>query len=468
MINITNIQYIPTPFRGHRVLSFAEKHETEKGKGYYKMNTSILKDAKYKEIVDETIQEVEKLQIKDEIRKWCTFIQSIRSKSVSYSQEKCQMKTKVKETLKSNILKIEENPSQILKQEILDQYNYYQGKLKEIEQTEIEGYKRRVKYIPSFDKEEPDIAFYSKIEERKISESIIGQLAERQDEKIYTDTKNMMNIASEFYTDLYTPDKVDSKMQDKLLGNIKNRISQEQKEKLDSPITIEELKTALFQMQSKKSPGLDGIPVEFYQEYWEDIKYYYLDYINKVKKAAFPLGRNTSVIKIIYKKTGEIYLLVNYRPISLINVDIKILTKALANRLKYVIPSIIHVSQTAVYGRKIDQTIHMIRDLIDIANKDDDSAAFLFLDQEKAFDRVNHEFLYKTMRAFGIGEDFIRWVSTIYSNASAVLNINGFLSKRIPLKRGVRQGCPLSALLYVLIIEVLAIQLRINPNIVGL
>ena len=148
--------------------------------------------------------------------------------------------------------------------------------------------------------------------------------------------------------------------------------------------------------------------------------------------------------------------------------DIKILTKALANRLKYILPSIIHVSQTAVYGRKFDQTIHMIRDLIDLANKEDEQAAFVFLDQEKAFDRVNHEFLYKTMRAFGIGEEFIQWVSTIYSNASYILNINGFLSKQIPLKRGGRrQGCPLSALLYVLVIEVLAIQLRLNPNIVG-
>ena len=151
----------------------------------------------------------------------------------------------------------------------------------------------------------------------------------------------------------------------------------------------------------------------------------------------------------------------------MINVDIKILTKALANRLKYVLPSIIHVTQTAVYGRKIDQTIHMIRDLIEIANKEDEQAAFIFLDQEKAFDRVNHEFLYKVMKAFGIGQEFIQWVSKIYSNASSVLNINGFLSKQIPLKRGVRQGCPLSALLYVLVIEVLAIQLRLNPNIVG-
>ena len=102
-----------------------------------------------------------------------------------------------------------------------------------------------------------------------------------------------------------------------------------------------------------------------------------------------------------------------------------------------------------------------------MANRDDDTAAFLFLDQEKAFDRVNHEFLFKTMKAFGIGDRFIKWVQTIYSNATSILNVNGHFSDKIPLKRGVRQGCPLSALLYVLVIEVLAIQLRLNPNIVG-
>ena len=90
-------------------------------------------------------------------------------------------------------------------------------------------------------------------------------------------------------------------------------------------------------------------------------------------------------------------MLTNYRPISLINADVKIITKVLAERLKYVLPSIIHPTQTAVYGRKIDQNIHLVRDLIDLANRDDDTAAFIFLDQEKAFDRVNHEFLFKTM-----------------------------------------------------------------------
>ena len=109
----------------------------------------------------------------------------------------------------------------------------------------------------------------------------------------------------------------------------------------------------------------------------------------------------------------------------------------------------------------------MNRDLIDIANKENNTAAFIFLDQEKAFDRVNHNFLFKVMRSFGIGESFIEWIHLFYSNASAVLNVNGFLSKPIPFNRGVKQGCPLSSFLYVMVIEILALQLRANPNIVG-
>lgn len=116
---------------------------------------------------------------------------------------------------------------------------------------------------------------------------------------------------------------------------------------------------------------------------------------------------------------------------------------------------------------KLHNTVHLARDLIDLINQKDDEAAFLFLDQEKAFDRVNHNVLFKVLENFGFGENFISWIKIIYSNATTNLNINGFLSDTIPLKSGVRQGCPLSALLYVMVIELLALQLRTNPNIVG-
>ena len=118
-------------------------------------------------------------------------------------------------------------------------------------------------------------------------------------------------------------------------------------------------------------------------------------------------------------------------------------------------------------GRKIDNIIHMLRDFLKLANNENLESAFIFLDQEKAFDRVNHEYLYKTMKAFGRGPSFIHWVRQIYSNATTTVKVNGFLSENIPLRRGVMQGCPLSPLLYVLIIEILALQFRKNPDIVG-
>ena len=93
--------------------------------------------------------------------------------------------------------------------------------------------------------------------------------------------------------------------------------------------------------------------------------------------------------------------------------------------------------------------------------------ALIFLDQEKAFDKVDHDFLYSTMAAFGIGEKFTDWLRVIYSNASTIVKVNGFHTNPILLRRGLRQGCSLSPSLYVLVIEIFALSLRTNQNIVG-
>ena len=97
----------------------------------------------------------------------------------------------------------------------------------------------------------------------------------------------------------------------------------------------------------------------------------------------------------------------------------------------------------------------------------DSEGALIFPDQEKAFDRVENEFLFKIMTAFGFGESFIDWIRVSYANASTKVKLNGYHTKSISLNRGPRQGCPLSPSLYVLIIELFALLLRNNPNIVG-
>ena len=88
MINITNMRYIQTPFGGHRIFTFKKSHCTPKGKGYYKMNTSILKDSKYREMVEETLEYLNRLQIEDPIHAWSTFLLTIKSKSAMYSKIK--------------------------------------------------------------------------------------------------------------------------------------------------------------------------------------------------------------------------------------------------------------------------------------------------------------------------------------------------------------------------------------------
>ena len=187
-------------------------------------------------------------------------------------------------------------------------------------------------------------------------------MAENNNDQIYTDNKNIMRIATSYYKKLYTSEKVNENVQVKLLNNVKTKLSKEAKTDLDKPITEKEILKAMNNMPLGKSPGIDGFPVEFYKEYWETIKHLFMPYLREVRESGLSPNRNVSVIKLIYKKTGEMFLLKYYRPISLINTDVKIITKVLAERLNPVLHSILHATQTAVYERKIDQNIHMIRD----------------------------------------------------------------------------------------------------------
>ena len=169
-----------------------------------------------------------------------------------------------------------------------------------------------------------------------------------------------------------------------------------------------------------------------------------------------------------HKKDGR-KVLQNYRPISLINVDLKIMTRSLAKRMAKYIGQLISDSQKCLPGRHIFDNIQIIQDLIDhINNKGGQGAAFLFLDQEKAFDRMSHTFIIKTLQHFGFGKQFIDWVSIIYKDPKARVKVNGFVTSTFPIERGVRQGCPLSSMLYVLCIELLTLEIKKDPQIKGL
>ena len=140
-------------------------------------------------------------------------------------------------------------------------------------------------------------------------------------------------------------------------------------------------------MKNQKSPGSDGITVEFYKLFWNNIKEFYVNSINH----SFQTGSLTelqkqSIITIIPKQNKDLTTLDNWRPISLLNVDYKIATKAIANRVKQVITKIINNSQTGfIKGRYIGENIRLLFEIIDNTEEENKPGLIFFSDFEKAF-----------------------------------------------------------------------------------
>ena len=120
-----------------------------------------------------------------------------------------------------------------------------------------------------------------------------------------------------------------------------------------------------------------------------------------------------------------------------------------------------------VQGRYPGENVAFLRD-VSFAGTFDSPVVILSLDQEKAFDRVDWGFMYATLRKMGFGASFLKWVNLFYTDVESAVNVNGYLSPFFSLSCGVYQGCPLSPLLYVLVSEVLACNIRANPRIEGL
>ena len=153
----------------------------------------------------------------------------------------------------------------------------------------------------------------------------------------------------------------------------------------------------------------------------------------------------------------------------MLNTDYKIATKCIAKRLEKVLPVLINRDQTGyIKNRFIGENIRLISDIIDSYDEDNLPGFLLFIDFEKAFDSLEWSFLFKSLEVMNFGPMFQRWIRTFYSNISSCVINNGYTTSFFSLQRGVRQGCPLSGLLFVLAIEFLAQSVRESNVIQGL
>ncbi len=209
-------------------------------------------------------------------------------------------------------------------------------------------------------------------------------------------------------------------------------------------------------MQGRKAPGIDGLTVEFYKEYWDILGPDLLLVLNEsLASGSLPFFCRSAVVTLLPKK-GNLQEIKNLRPVSLLCVDYKILS----SRLRGAMEQVIHRDQTyCVPGRSMVD-VYLTGDVLELSSSLNSNAGLIQLDQEKTFDRVEHKFLWKVMERFGFNSGFIAMIRVLYNDIESLLKLNGSLCAPFRVHRGVQQGCALSRMLYALSLEPLLSKIR--------
>ena len=249
------------------------------------------------------------------------------------------------------------------------------------------------------------------------------------------------------------------------------RLNQEEIENMNRPKTSNEIETVIKNLPTKKSPEQDGFTGEFCQPFREKLRPILLKHFQKVAEEG--TLRNSfyeANITLIPKSDKDTTKKENYRPLSLIYIDAKILNKIPANRIQQHIERIIHhdqvgfipVMQGSFNIRKSINVIHHIDKL------KDKNHMIISIDAEKAFEKIQHPFKIETLQKVGIEGTYLNIIKAIYEKPTANIILNGEKLKAFPLRSGTRQGCPLSPLLFNIVLEFLATAIREEKEIKGI
>ena len=208
------------------------------------------------------------------------------------------------------------------------------------------------------------------------------------------------------------------------------KLSDEDRDNLEGPLGYEECKNVLESFQNDKSPGEDGFTVEFYKLFYDLLSENLLACLHEAyEENEFTISQRRGIITLLPMEDGSLLDLHNWRPITLLNVDLKIVAKAIAKRLETVLPNLIHPDQTGfVKGRYIGENIRLISDVLDLTKEQKIPGILVALDFRKAFDSLEWPFTMRVLDVFNFGSSIKRWISTFYTNVeSAVLN-NGYMT----------------------------------------
>jgi hypothetical protein len=467
----------PSIYSDHNIinLEICSKLDNERGRGFWKLNTSLLRDKEYVNKINKTIEDTmeQHKELKNLGLLWDTIKMKIRGASISYASYKAKCNREYEMKLENSRIKLEQDLVKNPSEELYEMHATIKREVEALNNERSKGIQIRAKCTHIELNEHSSKYFFSK--EKSQAETKSLTCLQIDENNMTTDSEVILEKQREYYENLYrertlNDNDVEQETQDFFSIPDLPQLHEDQKEELDNEITIQELTKAVKELPVQKTPGSDGLPSEFYKFFWSKISTLVFNSIKYgIENSRLSLDQRRGVLTLIPKKDKDLRNLKNWRPLSLLNTDYKILAKLLALRIRTVLPKIISYDQSGcIQGRSTFSNIRSTIDVIQQAQGTNAHGILAFIDYEKAFDSVRWKFLYRCLERLNFGKQFRAYVETLYRDIETCVTNNGHASKFFQPTRGIRQGCPISANLFVSIVEILAHAIRQDPRILGL
>jgi exonuclease III len=453
-------------FSDHNAISLSIRlSEITRGQGLWKLNTSILSKSDYIDLIENAWQSwrKEKGNFKTKREWWDMTKHKFKLLTIEYCRVVNRRQTDIR-ILENRLNELHLNSDTI---ESAQKISYLTQEIKQYHENKANAARIRSK-VKHYEENEKSTKYFFDLEKIRGQTKLWSSIKTETGEKLFG-INNILNEQCKFYKKLFTTEGIDFTCANELLSSVDKQIDQKTATKLESDITIHELETAVYSLKASKSPGSDGICAEFYQTFWYLIKFDFLEVVEEISKCYTLCNSHYKGILTLLYKNGERELLKNWRPITLLNVDYKIIAKCLSNRLKPILPIIIHPDQKGyVDGRNINEANRYIQDLISYTDVQKHEGLIIFLDQTKAFDRCEWQWINLCLKKFGFGNKFSNWINMMLSGSKIAIQTNGFLSEFFTISRSIKQGCPVAPLLYIIQAEPMACKIRKNTQISGI
>ena len=372
-------------------------NKIERGKGYFKVNNSLVLQPEYQDKIRNAIKEtVDINKNANPNTLWEIIKGGIRNETIKYASFKKKEQNKKEIQLNEEINKIKNNLTKgnDNEEDDLKRLKEKDQELQNLYELEIKGYIIRSKtdYIEGGEK---NTKYFANLEKKKSDAKTLHKLV--KNDKEFTKQKDILEEVNSFHENMYTEKDVDIEKMKTMSKNIKVKLNEEEKISIEGNITEYECACALRDMNNSKSLGSDCITTEFFKIFWSDLKSHYVKSSNySFENGSLTTLQKQGIISLLPKKDNDLCSLNNWRPLILLNTDYKIVTKAIANRIKKFLPKIIDCSHTGfIKERYIGENIRLIQETIEMLEKENMPGLLFFADFEKAFDSISHKYIIK-------------------------------------------------------------------------